>query len=178
MLSLHVVRCIIEWRKQLIYNFLLTNKDNPEKNNIKKFKNIPFIWENENYLLKMKSDTSHMLYNSHFSRYFHFSNKNDPFLVNPSMKTGASSLAQGGGAAGIKRLKGAPRVKKLQIPLQAQLMKIIRQSEVYLMEEAVTDHIVRATQLQVGDNMDPMIAAQPNMMRQEPLMPIQVIAEN
>jgi hypothetical protein len=25
MLSLHVVRCIIEWRKQLIYNFLLTN---------------------------------------------------------------------------------------------------------------------------------------------------------
>ena len=26
MLSLHVVRCIIEWRKQLIYNFLLTNQ--------------------------------------------------------------------------------------------------------------------------------------------------------
>ena len=46
------------------------------------------------------------------------------------------------------------------------------------MEEAVTDHIVRATQMQVGDNMDPMIAAQPNMMRQEPMMPIQVIAEN
>ena len=38
-------------------------------------------------------------------------------------------------------------------------MKIIRQSEVYLMEEAVTDHIVRATQEQVGDNTDHMIAA-------------------
>mmetsp|Transcript_13132 Transcript_13132/g.20403 ORF Transcript_13132/g.20403 Transcript_13132/m.20403 type:complete len:160 (+) Transcript_13132:334-813(+) len=25
MLSLHVVKCIIEWRKQLIYNYLLTN---------------------------------------------------------------------------------------------------------------------------------------------------------
>ena len=95
----------------------MTNKDNQHKNNIKKFKNVPFIWENENYLLKMKSDTSHMLYNSHFSRYFSFSNKNDPFLVNPSIKS--SNLAQGGGAAGVKRLKGtsASRTKKLNIPL-------------------------------------------------------------
>lgn len=34
----------------------------PQKNNIKKFKNVPFIWENNNYLLKMKSDTSIMLF--------------------------------------------------------------------------------------------------------------------
>ena len=79
----------------------------PAKNNIKKFKNIQSIWENENYLLKMKSDTSIMLYNSHFSRYFSFSNKNDPFLVHPSIKSQSSSLAVGGGAAGIKRLRGA-----------------------------------------------------------------------
>ena len=100
----------------------------------------------------MKSDTSHMLYNSHFSRYFSFSNKNDPFLVNPSMKT--SNLAQGGGAAGVKRLKApsSTRTKKLNIPLQTQLMKVIRQSEVYLMEEAVTDQIVRSTQVQYGAN--------------------------
>ena len=26
MLSLHVVQCVIEWRKQLIYNFLMTQK--------------------------------------------------------------------------------------------------------------------------------------------------------
>lgn len=102
------------------------------KNNIKKFKNTPFIWENENYLLKMKSDTSHMLYTSHFSRYFNFSNKNDPFLVHPSMKAGTSSLAQGGGAGGLKKLKGGMKFKmdpvgpagygmksaKLTIPLQ------------------------------------------------------------
>jgi hypothetical protein len=31
MLSLHVVRCIIEWRKQLIYNFLLTNQQNNQQ---------------------------------------------------------------------------------------------------------------------------------------------------
>lgn len=58
----------------------------PQRNNIKKFKNIPFVWENENYLLKMKSDTSTLLHKSHFSKYFNFSGKNDPFLVFPSIK--------------------------------------------------------------------------------------------
>ena len=121
------------------------------KNNIKKFKNIPFVWENENYLLKMKSDTSEMLYESHFGKYFSFSHKNDPFLVHPSVKT-QGMIAQGGGAAGLKRLRGGyqnncknPRTQKLVIPLHNQLMKIIRQSEVYLMEEAITDQIVKTT---------------------------------
>jgi hypothetical protein len=111
------------------------------KNNIKKFKNIPFVWENENYLLKMKSDTSVMLYNSHFSR----------FLVYPSIKN-SGSVAQGGGAQGLKKLKvhanqRSQRSSKLTIPLQNQLMKIIRQSEVYIMEEAVTDQIVKTTKI-------------------------------
>lgn len=78
MLSLHVVKSIIEWRKQLIYNFLITNQPSGPstqtgaasppamvpKNNLKKFKNIPFSWQDENYLLKMKSDTTVLLYNS------------------------------------------------------------------------------------------------------------------
>ena len=56
----------------------------------------------------MKSDTSVMLYNSHFSRYFSFSIKNDPFLVYPSIKNNNqnSSYAQGGGAKGLKKLRG------------------------------------------------------------------------
>ena len=54
----------------------------------------------------MKSDTSEMLYSSHFTRYFVFSIKNDPFLVYPSIKNNQSSVAQGGGAAGLKKLKG------------------------------------------------------------------------
>jgi hypothetical protein len=56
----------------------------------------------------MKSDTSVMLYNSHFSRYFSFSVKNDPFLVYPSIKNNSSSgLAQGGGATSLKKIRGA-----------------------------------------------------------------------
>ena len=52
----------------------------------------------------MKADTSHMLFSSHFSRYFNFSDKNDPFLVNPSLKV-QNTAVQGGGAAGVKKLK-------------------------------------------------------------------------
>ncbi len=57
MLSIHVVKTITEWRKQLIYYHLLgTSSQQPgmsERNNVNKFKNIPFIWERQNYLLKM-----------------------------------------------------------------------------------------------------------------------------
>jgi len=59
----------------------------------------------------MKSDTSISLYQSHFARYINFSNKNDPFLVYPSIKQKPASndraLVQGGGMKGIKNLKGA-----------------------------------------------------------------------
>jgi hypothetical protein len=94
MLSLHVVRCVIEWRKQLIYNHLLTQQHQttkaggpPARNNLKKFKSIPFMWESENYLVKMMQDTSVMLFHSHFAKYLNFSPKNDPFLVYPSLKS-------------------------------------------------------------------------------------------
>lgn len=98
----------------------------PQRNNLKKFKNIPFVWENENYLLKMKSDTSISLYQSHFARYIGFSSKNDPFLVYPSTKhqEKGSAVVQGGGMKGIKNLKGANTTatrrtnsNKLTIPL-------------------------------------------------------------
>jgi hypothetical protein len=85
MLSLHAVKCIIEWRKQLVYSYLVTTTGggagvSQERNSINKFKNIPFIWEGENYLLKMKADTS-FLCHSEFSKFFNFSAKSDPFLV-------------------------------------------------------------------------------------------------
>jgi len=77
-------------------------------------------------LLKLKSDTSDSLYKSHFSKYIGFSNKNDPFLVYPSIKHSAAAekgVAQGGGIGGLKKLKqqpskqGGARGTKLVIPL-------------------------------------------------------------
>jgi hypothetical protein len=66
MLSLHAVKCIIEWRRQLVLSYLVSSSTNGsslnnERNSINKFKNIPFIWEGENYLLKMKGDTSFLV---------------------------------------------------------------------------------------------------------------------
>eukprot|EP00347_Sterkiella_histriomuscorum_P015861 403355405 len=176
MLSLHVVKCIIEWRKQLIYSFLLTTSQSSQQNNnsmmhqernsVNKFKSIPFIWESENYLLKMKNDTQFLNF-SEYAKHFNFSQKSDTFLVFPSQKHNAV----GGGAHGLKNLKkqisaGAPGqqnqqmpaqsvnvkkdrnglpISKLTVPLPNTLMKLIRQSEVYLMEEAVTDQILKTT---------------------------------
>jgi len=51
MLSLHVVKCVIDWRKQLIYNYLMANQTLSGEG--AKFKQIPFIWEGENYLIKV-----------------------------------------------------------------------------------------------------------------------------
>ena len=64
---------------------------------------MPFMWEGENYLMKMKSD-SLFLKESYFSHYFNFSSKSDPFLVFPSSKHHADS-AVGGGVLGLKKIK-------------------------------------------------------------------------
>ena len=83
MLSLHAVKCVFEWRRQLVLSYLVTSQNsgiNNERNSINKFKNIPFVWEGENYLLKMKGDTS-FLVSSNLSKFFNFSNKSDPFLI-------------------------------------------------------------------------------------------------
>ena len=75
MLSLHAVKCVTEWRQQLIYSYLLTTvggHTGQERNSMSKFKNIPFIWEGENYLLKMKGDTAFLL-SCEFGQFFNFS---------------------------------------------------------------------------------------------------------
>ena len=64
-----------------------------QRNTLRKFKCIPFIWEGQNYLVKTKSDTGFLI-NSPFAVHFNFSTKSDPFLVYSSMKQ--STIAPGG----------------------------------------------------------------------------------
>jgi hypothetical protein len=173
MLSVHVVKCIAEWRKQLIYSYLLTAGNAAassqygmhmvnERNSMNKFKTVPFVWEGENYLLKMKGD-SQFLFQSEYQKYFNFSTKSDPFLVQASVKHTQSTsqtypISVGGGAQGLKNLRkqqtgqlkeikeaAAPRngPRKLVVPLTNHIKKIIRYCEAYLMDEAVTDKILR-----------------------------------
>ena len=110
MLSLNVVKCIIQWRKQLIFNLLLTQETSKQQISsvqMRKLKCLPFMWEHANYLIKMKTDSS-FLFASPFARYFNFSTKSDPFLVFPSMKSSQ-------GPPGKKRT--AQQSKKLLLPI-------------------------------------------------------------
>ena len=91
-------------------------------------------------MIKIKTDTKFLI-SSPFSRYYNFSVKSDPFLVFPSLKSSQNSEGFGGNVA-LKRMVDRQNQKRL-IPLQSTHMKLIRQSEVYLMEEAVTDTIIK-----------------------------------
>jgi len=86
--------------------------------------------------VKIKNDVN-FLNSSPFERYFNFSTKSDPFLVFPSMKQ-SSSVPCGPQSRAIRKLMDRS-INKTLIPLPNSLMKLIRQSEVYLMEEAVTE---------------------------------------
>jgi hypothetical protein len=87
------------------------------------------------------------LESSEYCKHFNFSPKSDPFLVQPSLKqhvTTTAAPAVGGGAQGLKNLRkqtnpNVVRKEKMVVALPNNLLKLIRQSEVYLMEEAVTD---------------------------------------
>jgi len=133
MLSLNVVKCIILWRKQLIFNFMLTQSNNQvaptanihaQRNTLRKFKCIPFVWEQQNYLLKMKIDTAFLIL-SPFAKYFNFSPKSDPFLVFPSMKQSANAPGGSSQTKALRRLREG-NVQKLLIPLANTHMKLIR----------------------------------------------------
>lgn len=58
---------------------------------------IPFIWDNENYLIKMKTDTE-FLANHSLAKWFNFA-KNDPFLVIPACAN------SGVGLKGLKKAR-------------------------------------------------------------------------
>ena len=99
----------------------------------------------------MTVDTNFLVMSS-FNQYFNFSTKSDPFLVFPSMKQNMSGAPGTNQTKALRRLRES-KAQKLYIPLANTQMKLIRQSEVILMEEAVTDRIVRgATQLIVSHN--------------------------
>jgi hypothetical protein len=140
MLSLNAVKCIVEWRKQLLFNYMLTLEPKQQINSthMRKLKTMPFIWEHNNYLIKMKTDSS-FLFASPFARYFSFSAKSDTFLVFPSMKSTQTPATK-------KRVTSSEQTRKLMLPIQSSLLKVIRQSEVYIMEEAVTDILIRSAQ--------------------------------
>ena len=101
MLSIHAVECIQAWRKNL--------KDiDPEISS----ENLKFIWENENYLVKMQSDTQ-FLSSTPISNFIEFANK-DPFFIHACTENG-----------------------KIELPVPGYLLKRIKDSESILNNEGL-----------------------------------------
>ena len=75
MLTLNCVENIIKWRNQLSSAVHLSPF------------NFPFMWEGENYLLKLKDDLD-FLRASEYAKVLYFGEDPDPFLVYPSVPSG------------------------------------------------------------------------------------------
>jgi hypothetical protein len=81
-------------------------------------KSVAFVYEDKNYLIKMKTDLD-FLQETAFANMFNFSTKNDPMLIYPSNKKTTNT--------------------KQMIPIQNKLMKHIRRCEWIILEEKIVD---------------------------------------
>ncbi|CAG9332855.1 unnamed protein product [Blepharisma stoltei] len=116
-LSLNAVELIQNWREKLA-NF--NQNYSPAK--------IQFMINNENYLIKMKTDTIYLA-NTIIADLIYISNKSDPFFVY------ASSISMG-------KMKSP---KKIELPIANSLLSRIRKCEMILLEEGVSAAPVRET---------------------------------
>lgn len=131
MLSLNAVECIVIWREQMLYAYnqslSMVAEPAPE---------LPFLWNGENYLVKIKNDTDFLKDHS-LAEWFNFSDKNDPFLVIPSCAhsgVGLKALKKGRKKQSKKKI--VKDGNKYEVPLDNSLMQRIRASEVILEKEA------------------------------------------
>lgn len=122
------------WREQMLYAYYQSATDN------KSIPIIPFVWENENYLLKLRRDTEFLKEHS-LSKWFNFADKNDPFLVIPSCSHA------GVGLKGLKKVRKNLSKKvigkddnKYEVPLDNSIMQRIKASELVL-ENELKGHI-------------------------------------
>jgi len=116
-LSLNAVETILKWREYIQQAYYITRGVVKANQTII----IPFLYNEINYLLKMKNDTRDLCESS-LSRYFNFSAKSDPFLVYPS-----------------KELENPN--EKLVLYISKNLINRIRACELVILEESVHEHM-------------------------------------
>lgn len=112
-LTLNALDTIVKWREVLVYALLLDNT--PES--IQMTKEVAFIWEGGNYLMKMKTD-SDFLKNTALCRVFNFSKLPDPFLVAPTQRVHSAR-----NSALVKVVLGMPSVLLSKIRLAELVLK-------------------------------------------------------
>ncbi|CAG9335978.1 unnamed protein product [Blepharisma stoltei] len=129
-LSLSAIESIIIWRDQLAYAQIVSNL------NIRNVRRIPFIWNGENYIVRMKSDMD-FLGKTELAKYFYFSDQSDPFLICPSdVKWDMSEK--------INELSSyfAKKTTKMLIPLPEILMNRVKLAEIIINEELIKENEV------------------------------------
>lgn len=119
LLSIQTVEKVQEWRE---YLFAL-NPSNP------RILKLPYMWEGRNYLLKLRADLG-FLRDSQASRYMAFSQRQDPFLLFPSH---------------WYRLNKATDRKKVDLPVEASVLRDVRKCESILLEEVLNGREVEKT---------------------------------
>jgi len=116
-LSLNAVETILKWREYIQQTYYITRGVVKANQTIL----IPFLFQEINYLLKMKNDTRELV-ESPLAKFFNFSSKSDPFLVYPS-----------------KELQQTD--DKIVLYISKNLINRIRACELVILEESVHEHI-------------------------------------
>lgn len=125
LLSLKAVEAVVTWRQHVFSIQQLVLKSYY----ISQTSALPFVWENANYLLKMKQDTD-WLYTSNLCKYFGFDDAFDPFI----QRCSASRQVEGKGGVAIE---GNTVVLSVGLHLASRFMD----AELILAEETVCDSI-------------------------------------
>jgi hypothetical protein len=127
MLSLKVLEAVVTWR-QHVY---ATQQSAARPPLSKKGSAVAFVWEDCNYLLKMKTDID-WVGTSSLRKYFDFAETLDPFMVRCS----ATTLLSNQNKTGLVVEGNA-----VLLPMNRQLRKRIQDAELVLAEENVCDWI-------------------------------------
>ena len=125
-LSLNAVESIIKWKEQLVYALILNKTDS-----IGKHKSINFMWDDQNYIVKMKNDID-FLKGSDFMKILSFSDFYDPMLITPSKPIEK------------RNLKPLDYQKYLHIP--PMLSKRVKLAEQYILDEDREDDDLNKSQ--------------------------------
>ena len=125
-LTLNTVESIIKWKEQLVYALILNKTDS-----IGKHKSINFMWDDQNYVVKMKNDLD-FLKGSDFSKVLSFSEFYDPMLITPSKP--------------IERKNIKPLEYQRYLNIPPMLGKRVKLAEQYILDEGREDDDLNKSQ--------------------------------
>lgn len=119
MFSINIVERISYWKDHVLFPWRQEHAAGEEE------PFIPFMYQGNNYLMKMRKDNAFLGMRSNpFGQYFNFSDRGDPFLVMPSVPVGAG-----------KRRRRRTKKKKeegITIPIEGSILKKIKRCELVI----------------------------------------------